>query len=132
MKATTKSRSLWISLLVLVLASASVLAFRFKRKYDKTFWRRITVEQVKTDLDQQVPVGSPRKEVAAYLDARKIAHEYYGADIYKNTKYYNCEVALLPNTASSWLVTTDIQIVFRFDSASRVLSYGVQEVYKGP
>jgi hypothetical protein len=132
MKATTRSRPLWIALLVLLLASASVLAFLFKRRYDKTFWTRTTVAQVKADLDQQLPLGSPREDVAAYLDARKIVHEYYGADIYKNTKYYNCEVALLPNTASSWLVTTDIQIVFRFDSASRLLSYELQEVFKGP
>jgi hypothetical protein len=132
MNTATKSRSLWIAILVLVLASAFVLAFLFKRRYDKAFWTRTTVAQVRADLDQHVPPGSPREAVAAYLDARKIAHAYYGADIYKNTRYYNCEVALLPNTASSWLVTTDIQIVFRFDSASRLLSYGVQEVYKGP
>jgi hypothetical protein len=132
MAQTTVSKSLLATLVVLALISAAMVFLVLKRKYDKSFWTRTTPAQVEDDIKQHVPVGSPRERVVAYLDGKKIVHEYYGADLYKGTTNYNCEVALVRHTASSWLVTTDIQVIFRFDSASKLESYKVQEVHTGP
>ncbi len=103
-----------------------------KHRYDRTFWTRITPAQVEADINQHVPIGSPRANVVAYLDERKIVHGYYGADIYRDSSYYNCEIALIRDTASSGVVTTDIQIIFRFDAAMNLVSYKVQMIGTGP
>jgi hypothetical protein len=116
-------------ILTLLLAFGAIVV---KRWYDKNHWRRVTPAQVESEIRQHVPVGSPREEVAAYLDRQKIAHHYYGDDPYKGTAYYNCEVALVPHTASSGLITTDIQVIFKFDNATKLVSYSVREINKGP
>ncbi len=103
-----------------------------KRRYDKNRWTRVTVAQVEADTRRHLPIGSPRQQVAAYLDARKIVHSFLGGDLYQNTPDYNCEVALIPQTASSGLITTDIQIISKFDNAMKLVSYTVREINKGP
>lgn len=111
------SKSVLVALLVLISASATV--FLLKHRYDRSRWTRVTVAQVDADIKQHVPIGSPREQVAAYLDAQKIVHSFLGGDLYQNTADYNCEVALIPHTASSGLITTDIQIIFKFDNAMK-------------
>ena len=131
MTQTTVSKSLLIvlSILTVVVALGAIMA---KRWHDKNHWTRLTPAQVESDIKQHVPVGTPREQVAAYLDREKIAHQYYGEDLYKGTAYYNCEVALVPRTASSGLIMTDVQIVFKFDSTMRLASYDVRAVNTGP
>jgi hypothetical protein len=131
MTQTTASRSLLIIplILTLVLAFGAIVVKRWR---DKNHWTRVTPAQVESDIKQHVPLGSPREQVAAYLNREKIAHYYYGEDLYKGTPYYNCEVALVPHTASSGLITTDIQIIFKFDNAMKLVSYSARETNKGP
>jgi hypothetical protein len=132
MAKTIASKSVLITLVIAVLIAASATVFVLKRRYDKNRWTRVTVAQVEADIKQHVPIGSPREQVTAYLDAQKISHSFLGGDLYQNTPDYNCEVALIPHTASSGLITTDIQITFEFDNAMKLVSYNVREINRGP
>jgi len=117
---------------VLTLMIVSVIAGVVIRRHQKRAVPRVTAAQVEADIHQHVPVGSSRADVSAYLDTRKVGHTYYGSDDYKDTRYYNCEVGLMRDTSSSGLIRTDIEIVFRFGSDMRLVSYNVQEINTGP
>ena len=127
----TVSKSLLITCVLAILIAASA-AYVLKRRNERSSWTRVTAAQVDADIKEYVPIGSSREQVAAYLDAQKIVHSFLGGDLYQNTADYNCEVALVPHAASSGLVTTDIQIVFRFDQAMKLESYNLREIHKGP
>jgi len=132
MAQTTVSKSVLITLVIAILIAASAAVFVLKHRHDRSRWTRVTATQVDADIKQHVPIGSPREQVAAYLDTQKIVHSFLGGDLYQNTADYNCEVALIPHTASSGLITTDIQIIFKFDNAMKLVSYNVREINKGP
>jgi hypothetical protein len=91
---------------------------------------RVTVTQVEEDIRNHLPVGSTRENVAAFLDRRKLPHSYKGEDAYDPDR--NCEVALVPNTATRWPFRTDIQIHFYFDKQMKLASYSVKEFQTGP
>ena len=126
------SRPWLLVIVMLIAASAIAMVFVLKRMFENNRWTRITVAQVDSDIKEHVPSRSSREQIAAYLDAHKIAHHFYSSDLYHNTAYQNCEVALVPHTASSGLITTDIQIIFRFNSEMKLVSYDVREINKGP
>ncbi len=132
MERTTVSKYLLITIVMGMLIAASVTIILWKNRYHKSRWTQATVAQVQSDLKQHIPIGSSREQVAAYLDAQKIPHRFYGGDLYQNTAYYNCDVALMSDTASSGLITTDIQIIFKFNPAMKLVSYTVREINKGP
>jgi hypothetical protein len=102
------------------------------RSYRRTIWTRITPAQIDADIRQRLPIGSTRANVVVFLDARNFAHSYYGSDSDKTYKFYRCEVGLVRNTASHWLITSSVQIVFKFDNDMRLASYELQEINTGP
>jgi hypothetical protein len=122
----------WITVAALMLVVVSVLLLWGIRSYRRTIWTRVTPAQVDADIRQKVPIGSTRENVIAFLDARNIAHTYYGSESDKNYKFYRCEVALVRDTASHWVITSSIQIVFRFDNDMRLASFELQEINTGP
>jgi hypothetical protein len=127
-----KSRILLIVFVLLIVFGLSAIAVIWNRKSEKPALRRITTTQIRSEIDQHIPIGSSRTRVVEYLDERKIAHSYYEASGDRDGNYSNSEIALVPRTGSSGLVTTDIQIVFRFDENMKLASYQVQEINKGP
>ena len=127
-----RSTFLSIALFLLILSSVSAIVVTWKRWHDRNTWTRVTVAQIESEISHHIPSGTSHAEVVSYLDKKKIPHSYYGDAIYSGTDYYNSELALVPKTASSGLVTTDIQIIFRFDSKMKLVSYQVHQVYTGP
>src|SRR6185312_13762615 len=127
-----RSTILSIALFLLILSSVSAIVVTWKRWHDRNTWTRVTVAQIESEISHHIPSGTSHAEVVSYLDKKKIPHSYYGDAIYSGTDYYNSELALVPKTASSGLVTTDIQIIFRFDSKMKLVSYQVHQVYTGP
>ena len=115
--------------IVLIVAALILLAACFV--YQQTRRRvRLTVAQVENDIRSHVPVGSSRDDVAAFLDTRKFLHSYKSEDKYDVDR--NCEVALIPNTATKWPFRTDIQIYFYFDKQMKLTGYSVSEFQTGP
>lgn len=128
----TRSRVLLLVLFILIVTSVSAILLAWKFWRDKNRWTRVSVAQVEFEVSRDIPVGTARAQVDSYLDKKKISHSYYGDKPYKDTAYYNSEIALIPRTASSGLVTTHIQIIFKFDPSMKLASHEVHEVYKGP
>jgi hypothetical protein len=127
-----KSRVRFTMLLLLLILSVLAVFMAWRRWRDRSTWMRVTVAQVESEIGHNISVGSSRTQVDSYLDQKKIPHSFYGDANYKGTEYYNSEVALVPKTASSEFVTTDIQIIFRFDPNMKLVSHEVHEVYTGP
>jgi hypothetical protein len=125
-----RSRVVLVVLFVLALCSVATVILAWGHWHRRNIWTRITVAQVDSRITRDLPVGTSRAEVASYLHRNKINHSYYGE--IAGTKYYNSEIALIPRTASSGLVTTDVQIIFTFDQNMKLVSHQVHEVYKGP
>lgn len=132
MTKATVLKSVLSTLVIAILIVVSAALYVSKRRYERSSSTRVTMAQVDAQIKQHVPIGSPREKVATYLDAQKIVHSFLGGDLYRNTADYNCEIPLIPHTDSSGLITTDIQIVFKFDNAMKLVSYNVREISKGP
>lgn len=115
-----------VALAVIVVLGALATVFNQKTKYRV----RVTATQVEEDIRAHLPIGSSREEVEAYLDRNQFPHTYVGNSPYEACG--NCEVALVRDTAHSWLIRTDIQIYFKFDRAQKLASYSVQEINTGP
>jgi hypothetical protein len=82
----------------------------------------LTVEGVRKELEQSLPVGSSGTAVDSYLDSHAIPHEHI------NDSHY--EYAL--TRGKSLFVRPDIQIRFDFDRSGRLRGYSLQEVFTGP
>jgi hypothetical protein len=119
-------RYAFVAIAVIVVLGACAAVVLHKDKYQV----RITKVQVEQDIRAHLPIGSSRKEVAAYLDSNRFPHSYIEDLMYSKCK--SCEIALIRDTAHNWLIRTDIQLEFRFDQAGRLASYSMQEINTGP
>lgn len=90
----------------------------------------ITVAQIENDIRAQLPVGSSRDEVVSYLDRKGFPHSYIGK--LPRAECDNCEIALVRDTAHSWLIRTDIQLYLKFNDGGKLTSFIAREVYTGP
>jgi hypothetical protein len=100
----------------------------------------ITISTVESDIRAHLPIGSPKIDVIAFLDQRKIRHAWLqkaegasnGTTAFPNS---HTEIGYIPNVRKDGLIFktyVSIQINFKFDDAdSKLVSYTVQEVYKG-
>ncbi len=85
------------------------------------------------DIKKNLPIGSTRQEVEAYLDQKRISHSYHGQNE-TNPEYKNAEVALflIPNQEHN-IVQEDAQAIFHFDATgTKMIGFGVKGVFKGP
>jgi hypothetical protein len=89
------------------------------------------VASIKNDLRSNLPVGSSRSKVVAYLDKRGIEHSHI-ASIKESPTNSHTEMAIIRGSRDN-LVRRDIQIIFKFDDAdSTLVSYSVREIFTGP
>ena len=104
----------------------------------RTVKDRIDVTTVENDIRAHLAIGSSKADVIAYLDNRKIAHSLLqqvevsldGKVAIPNSHTENC---IIPDVRKDGMVQTSVQIDFKFDdSDSKLISYSVREVYKGP
>jgi hypothetical protein len=91
---------------------------------------RITVEDIRKQLQNGIPPGASRSTVEVYLDSQKIAHSYIDDPRYSNER--RVEYAWIRDSSHSWLVRGDISIRFRFDESDHVVDYEVREMFTGP
>ena len=92
--------------------------------------QRLTVKEVKEQINGNIPTGSSRAAVESYLDSRSIPHSYVPGSGLTNER--NVEVALIRGTSESVLVRGDIQVRFQFDDSGRLADYAVKEIFTGP
>ena len=123
-------KAIWMTIGLVVIAALAVgtTALVHKRRVAASGDSIATIE---TDLRANLPPGSPRAEVEAYLDKRAIQHSY----VEKSTsmpKYSRTEFAMIGGSAKTQLIRGDIQILFNFDEHDRLTEFSVKEIYKGP
>jgi hypothetical protein len=126
---TMRQKTFWI-LAAVVTASAVGLWIWHGQEVNSTPAHPLTVETLRTRLDQSLPVGSSRALVESYLDSQSIPHSYL--DDFKFPSEGRVEIALIRGTSQSLFVRGDIQIRFRFDPSGRLLDYSLQEFSTGP
>ena len=93
----------------------------------------LDVLAIHEDLKRNLPIGSTRQQVEAYLDQKKVSHSYSGQD-YPTPEYKNAEVAwfLIPDQDHN-IVQTEVQAIFHFDpTGTRMIGFGLKAMYKGP
>ena len=95
---------------------------------------RTDVASTERDIKEHLPIGSPRAQVTAYLDERKLQHSYTSTlKELPDYRYKHTEMAIIRDVSKQSLFRTDIQIEFRFDdSDQRLLGYSVKEIVTGP
>lgn len=93
--------------------------------------RRISVEQVKEQLQRDLRLRISRLEVEAYLDEKAIPHSYQEESEF-DPKFRRTESAIIRDSYRNFLITGDIQIYFRFDETGRLVDYSVREINTGP
>ncbi len=97
-----------------------------------------------TDAVLNLPVGSSRARVTAFLDSEGIGYSYVGDEDDINITSavadngYSWEdlsgyiVAIIRNTSSRLLVSGDVQYFFFFDKSGNLLKATAKEVFTGP
>jgi hypothetical protein len=113
-----RQKTLWI----LAAAIAAVVASLW-------VWQRVnaeplTVESVRKEIEQSLPIGSSGAEVDSYLDSHGILHSHINDS--------PNELALIRDKSRFVIVRRDIQIRFHFDHSGRLLDYSLQENLTGP
>ena len=91
-----------------------------------------------------LPVGSSRARVAAFLDSEGLEYSYVGDedDInitsavadngYSSENLSGHIVAIIRNTSSSLLVSGNVQYFFFFDKQGKLLKATAEDVFTGP
>lgn len=111
-----RQKTLWI--LATVITAVVVSLGVWQRVATET----LTVEGVRKELEQSLPIGSSGTAVISYLDAHAISHSHINDS--------SNEFALI--RGKSLFVRRDIQIRFHFDRSGRLLDYSVEQVFTGP
>jgi hypothetical protein len=111
-----RQKILWI--LATVITAVVVSLWIWQRVATET----LTVEGVRKELEQSLPIGSSGTAVDSYLDSHAILHSHINDS--------PNELALI--RGKSLFVRRDIQIRFHFDHSGRLQDYSLQEVFTGP
>jgi len=117
----------WIGLLFVALASIAI-GLLYKRRGPIV---ATDIPNVEREIRDDLPKGTPRSQVEAYLDAKGIQHSY--VDQSKEApEYTRTEMAMIRGASRSWLVRGDIQILFKFDENGNLTSRSVRQINTGP
>jgi hypothetical protein len=105
--------------------------------------KKMSSADVERQIREQLPIGSTREQVDAYLAANKIRHKMGwqpvpdGGGMTKLSDEHT-EGALIvgirkKRTLSSMVVRTDLKVQFKFDDKDlKLIDYIFREVYTGP
>lgn len=86
---------------------------------------RVTADEVRTELQGHIPLGSPSSLVLERLDSLRIEHSPFDSVAHQVD-------AIIRETARSATVRTDVKARFVFDSMGTLVAIQAKEVYTGP
>lgn len=93
------------------------------------FQKRVDVNELRNDVSRDIKIGSTREFVEGFLKARHIEYQY--VEDSKVPGYRRVLVGNIPNSSKSPLYTGIIYLRFWFDENGQLVSYKVEEVFKG-
>lgn len=110
----------------LVVCIFSILCFCACSKTDPV------VEQIKTEIEKELPSGSTKSEVIRFLDSKGIEYSDPFAkpgDHVLKDRFIN---ATIRNVVQNMGVSSDILITFTFDKEDRLMKHRVEARHTGP
>lgn len=95
------------------------------------------VEELKRQIQEEIPIGSSSSKVLDFLDNKKIFHsEYVEGDLYdvKKSKFVRERViyASIPDVERSFFVTYNIYLRFYFDENRNLVDFTVTKQRADP
>src|SRR5439155_13298784 len=85
----------------------------------------VTVESLKESIARDLPLGSSKERIMTFLD-----EQHLGGGTYSSKT--NAVYAIVRNVRQSFLIRTDIQMIFYLDAEGKLKQYTVKEVHTGP
>lgn len=85
----------------------------------------MTTKEIETMVQREIPLGSNKSQVIAFLDGRKIEHSGY-------LETEKAVYAIIRNTSQGAIVKGAIKIEFYFDEQANLKNYTIKEVFTGP
>jgi hypothetical protein len=87
--------------------------------------KKLTVAEVDERVGNAVPAGTERARLLAVLDSPKMEH----SDFDEKTRTIATSV---PDNAKTGIVTRGFHLTFNFDSAGKLVSHAIRELFTGP
>lgn len=116
-----------VGLVVVALFSVILVAYAL---FVGTPRHPMTEGQAAALVRRELPLGVSVSQVKAWLDARGIEHSEYGPHHADGAQ--GEIVSIIRDTHRTFLVSSDIQVVFRFDRQRRLMGHSVRELLTGP
>ncbi len=84
----------------------------------------VNVEELRSAIARELPVGATRAQVEAFLDARHISHSYMETErtVFASTQEERVNAFTL----------RAVYMQFHFDDARKMRDYSIKEVFTGP
>lgn len=105
----------------------------------------MTLSEVTAMIQKTVPIGSSKAQVNTFLSSKGIGHSYFDetkedfsgwSDVVLSgvaiTQIGGITVATIPDTSRTFMMTSDMRIVFLFNRKGKLLKYTVKEIFTGP
>ena len=115
-------------MLIVVLGVALVRGFIYRTRGVQV---KVDVAKVEKDVREHLPIGTSRADVESFLNERRIQHSFVERS-WPGPEPSPKELALIPDSSSSWLTRGSIQLVFDFDNHDKLVRYSVKEIFTGP
>jgi hypothetical protein len=87
--------------------------------------KKVTAEQVERRISTAVPAGTERNRVLAILDSLKLEHSAFD----EKTRTI---AAMVPDSSKKAMITRSFHITLVFDTAGRLSSHTIKEIFTGP
>ena len=104
---------------------AGLVAFMFVGCLQAEQDRTVTTKKVEELVQREIPIGTSKSQVIAFLDICQIEHSDY---LEKVKAIY----AIIRDTLQGTMVKGSIKIEFYFDDKSNLKDYLIKEVFTGP
>jgi hypothetical protein len=114
------SKSLLVAGALLASALIAVVALQVHRLNSEQ--TNLTDQQTRDILNRELPIGTDKSRVKRFLDARAWRYSDRGSAVQ----------AMIKDASHNFLVRTDIQIQFLFDSEGKLVFYEIEDFHTGP
>lgn len=123
----SRKHCLTVGLIAVALFSVFLVAYAL---FVGTPRHPMTEEQADALVRRELPLGVSISQVKIWLDARRIEHSEYGP--YHADGAEGEIISIIHDTHRTFLVSSDIQVVFTFDKQRRLMDHSVHQVLTGP
>ena len=122
-----KTKMVFALLCALIIMSGWLMAKWFRNSAGSN---NMTAQSIEKMIAAEISPKASRLQVEAWLDAKKIKHQYYDKMEYRGLK--RVVVARVDKTTQNFLTEGFTTITFFFDKEGKLTRYEVKEIFTGP